>query len=201
MRGLSLYLRARRAPVAIGTSAFTTFVMWALWELNSDSVQAAQQMVVLSILLLVSALTMTLSGPDDELDATGALPWPARRAIHLLTVAALIGGLLLITQVTGARFGPMSLVLRDTAGLLGLSALSAALIGTAQAWFVPLGWTLAAIVFPQDGALLGRVLTWQTQEPSSTAAAVTAAALALAGLLAYTATGPARKAPADTAAQ
>ena len=42
-------------------------------------------------------------------------PWPVRRALHLLTALALIGGFLL-TQLTSARFGPPSLVLRDTAG-------------------------------------------------------------------------------------
>lgn len=201
MKGLHLYIRSRRAPVAIGTAAGITVLMWVLWEVSSDSDEAGLQMVVLGILLLVAALTMTLSGPDDELDKTGALFWPAWRALHLLTALVLIGGLLLITQFTGARFGPMSLVLRDTAGLLGLTALSAAVIGTAKAWFVPLGWTLAAILFPQGGDLLGRVLTWQAQEPPSRAAAVTATVLALIGLMAYTVTGPARNAPADAAWQ
>lgn len=201
MRGLHLYLRSRRAPVAISTAAGITVLMWVLWGLNSDSPEAGRQMVVLSILLLVAALTMTLSGPDDELDKTGALSWPVRRSLHLLIALVLIGGLLLVTQFTGARFGPMSLVLRDTAGLLGLTALSAALIGTAKAWFAPLGWTLAAVLFPQGDNLLGRVLTWQAQEPRSTAAGVTAAVLALAGLMAYTVAGPARNAPTEAAAQ
>ena len=201
MKGLRLYLRSRRAPVATGTAAGITVLMWVLWELNSDSPEAGLQMVVLSILLLVAALTMTLSGPDDELDRTGALLWPVRRAVHLLTALVLVGGLLLITQFTGARFGPMSLVLRDTAGLLGLTALSAAVIGTAKAWFVPLGWTMAAILFVQGDHLVGRVLTWQAQEPSSRAAAVTAGVLALAGLMAYTVIGPARTPPAEAAQQ
>ncbi|MGW4498255.1 hypothetical protein ACWENR_06505 [Micromonospora sp. NPDC004336] len=200
MRGLRLYLRSRRAPVAIGTAAGILVLMWVLWETSSDSPEAGSQMVVLSVLLMVAALTMTLSGPDDELDRTGALAWPARRALHLLTALVLIGGLLLITRFTGARFGPMSLVLRDTAGLLGLTALGAAVIGTAKAWFLPLGWTLAAVLFPRGDNLLGRVLTWQTQEPPSRAAAVTAATLAVTGLIAYAVTGPARRAPADAAA-
>ncbi|MCE0538766.1 hypothetical protein LWF15_25020 [Kineosporia rhizophila] len=201
MRGLILFLRARRAPLAMGTSVFVLVVLWVLWERSSDSPQAGLQMVVLSILLLVSALTMTLSGPDDELDETGAVPWPVRRAVHLLIVVVLVGGLMLITQLTGTRFGPMSLVLRDTAGLLGLSALSAAVIGTARAWFVPLGWTMAAVIFPRSDTLLSRVLTWQAQDPASTAAAVTATVLALTGLIAYTVMGPARGAPAEATAQ
>lgn len=50
----------------------------------------------------------------------------------------------------GARFGPAGLVVRDAAGLLGLTALGAVTIGIARAWFLPLGWTLAAILFPQS---------------------------------------------------
>ncbi len=76
----------------MGTSVFVLVVLWVLWERSSDSPQAGLQMVVLSILLLVSALTMTLSGPDDELDETGAVPWPVRRAVHLLIVVVLVGG-------------------------------------------------------------------------------------------------------------
>ncbi|NHC46980.1 hypothetical protein [Motilibacter aurantiacus] len=201
MKGLRLYLRSRRAPAATGSAAGILVVMWVLWESSSNSPEAGLQMVVLTILLLVAALTMTLSGPDDELDRTGALPWPALRALHLSTALVLIGGQLLITQLTGARFGPTSLALRDIAGLLGLTAASAAVIGTAKAWFVPLGWTLAAVLFPQGDSLLGRVLTWQAQEPSSRAAAVTATLLALTGLLAYAMTGPARKAPGDATTQ
>lgn len=156
---------------------------------------------MLTVLLLVAVLTMTLSGPDDELDETGALAWPARRALHLLSALVVVGGELLITQVTDARFGPVVLVLRDAAGLLGLTALSAAVIGTAKAWSVPLAWTLAAIAFPPRDSLLGRVLTWQTQEPPSSAAAVTATVLALTGLITHAMTGPARNAPAEAASQ
>lgn len=46
-------------------------------------------------------------------------------------------------------------MVRDAAGLLRVTALGAATIGTARAWFVPLGWTLGAILFPQLEPLAG----------------------------------------------
>jgi hypothetical protein len=99
--------------------------------------------------------------------------------------------------VTGARFGPAWLVVRDAAGLLGLTALGAATLGTARAWFLPLGWTLAAILFPQTEPVIGQILTWQAQPPATTAATVTAVLLALGGLIAYAGVGPARRSPAE----
>jgi hypothetical protein len=199
VRGLTLYLRSRRVPVALAAAGGCTVLMWSLWSVFSDTREAGLQMVILTVLLLVAALTATLGGPDDELEATAAFAWLPRRVAHLAAAFVVLVVLLLVTLATGARFGPAGLVVRDVAGLLGLTALSAATIGTARSWFLPLGWTLAAVLFPQSGALLGRVLTWQSQPSASTAAAVTAGLLALGGLVAYAVAGPARKAPAEAA--
>lgn len=201
MRWLALYLRSRNAPAALAVAVTGAALAWSLWSVSSDTRDAGLQMVILTVLLLVAALTVTLGGPDDALEATAALPWPRRRIAHLLAVFLIVAGLLLATLATGARFGPAWLVVRDAAGLLGLTALSAATLGTARAWFVPLGWTLAAVMFPQAEPLPGRILTWQAQDPASTAAAVTAGVLAVAGLVAYAVAGPARKAPAEAAQQ
>jgi hypothetical protein len=154
-------------------------------------------MVVLTVLLMVATLTATLGGPDDALEGTAGLPLLPRRVAHLLVAFLVVVVLLLATLATGARFGPGWLVVRDAAGLLGLTALGAATLGTARSWFLPLGWTLAAILFPRSEPVLGQVLTWQAQEPASTAATVTAGVLALGGLVAYAVAGPARRAPAE----
>ncbi|WP_328475370.1 hypothetical protein OHA21_18855 [Actinoplanes sp. NBC_00393] len=199
MRWLTLYLRSRRIPVALAAAGGGTVLMWTLWSVFSDSRDAGMPMVVLTVLLLVAALTATLGGPDDALERTAAIAWPRRRAAHLLVALLVVVALLLATLVTGARFGPAGLVVRDAAGLLGLTALGAAMFGTAKAWFLPLGWTLAAVLFPRGEPLLGRILTWQAQEPASTAAAITAGLLAVSGLIAYAVSGPARSAPAEAA--
>ncbi|WP_285551498.1 hypothetical protein [Actinoplanes regularis] len=197
MRWLLLYLRSRRAPMALAMAGGCTALMWSLWMVFSDSRDAGPELVVLTVLLLVAALTTTLVSPDGALERTAALSWPPRRAAHLMTALLLVVALLAATLVTPARFGPASLVARDAAGLLGLTALGATVISPSRSWFVPLGWTLAAILFPRSEGTLGPVLTWQTQAPGSGAAVVTALLLGVGGLVAYTVAGPARRATAE----
>jgi hypothetical protein len=199
MRWVTLYLRSRRVPAALAGAGVAGAVMWSLWSLSSNSRTVGPEMVVLTVLLLVAALTATLAGPDDALEVTAGLSWPPRRLAHLLGGFLAVVVLLAVTLATGARFAPVLLVVRDTAGLLGLTALGAATIGAPRAWFAPLGWTLPAVMFPRAEPLAGQIATWQTQPPSSTAAGVTAGLLALGGLIAYTAAGPARRAPAEAA--
>ena len=199
MSGLALHLRSRRVPGALAAAVGGTALMWTLWSVFSDSREVGLPLVILTVLLLVVALTATLGGADDELETTAAFSWLPRRAAHLVAAFVILVVLLAVTLATGARFGPAGLVVRDVAGLLGTTALGAAVIGTARSWFLPLGWTLAAVLFPQSEPLAGRVLTWQSQEAGSTAAAVTAGLLAVGGLVAYAVAGPARKAPAEAA--
>jgi hypothetical protein len=187
--------------MAVAVAGAFAATAWSLWSASSDSRVVGPQMVVLTVLLLVAALTATLGGPDDALEMTAGLRWPPRRVAHLLGAFLVVVALLGVTLATGARFAPAGLVTRDAAGLLGLTALGAATIGTARAWFLPLGWTLPAILFPRSEPLAGEILTWQAQPPSSTAAGVTAGLLALGGLIAYAAAGPARRAPAEAAQQ
>ncbi|GAA3920891.1 hypothetical protein [Actinoplanes auranticolor] len=197
MRWLTLYLRSRRAPMALAAAGSLAVLMWSLWSLFSDARDVGFQMVALTVLLLVVALTATLGGPDDALEGTAALRWPRRRVAHLLVALLVVVAPLLVTFATGAHFGPGWMVVRDAAGLLGLTALAAAATGTARAWFLPLAWTLAAALYPRTEPVLGQILTWQSQPPASTAAAVTAGLLALAGLVAYAVAGPARRPPAE----
>lgn len=199
MRWLRLYVRSRRAPAALAAAGGCAAVMWSLWTVFSNSREVGAPMVILTVLLMVAAVTATLAGPDDALERTAALPWPRRRAVHLLAALAVVLVPLLATLLTGARFGPAGVVIRDAAGLLGLTALGAATIGAARSWFLPLGWTLAAIVFPLPERLAGQILTWQSQAPGSEAATATAVLLAVGGLVAYAAAGPAPRAPAETA--
>jgi len=199
MRWLALYLRSRRVPIALAAAAGSTTVMWSLWSIFSNEREVGAPMVILTVLLLVAAITATLAGPDDALERTAALSWPPRRAAHLLAALAVVAGLLLATLVTGARFGPAWLVIRDAAGLLGLTALGAVTIGATRSWFLPLGWTLASIVFPLSGVKSSEILTWQSQIPGNKTAAVTAALLGVGGLIAYAVAGPARRAPAEAA--
>jgi hypothetical protein len=107
--------------------------------------------------------------------------------------------LLLATVATGARFSPAWLVVRDAAGLLGLTALGAVTLGVPRSWFLPLAWTLGAVVYPLSRPVLGQILTWQLQAPDNRPAAVIAGLFAVAGLVTYAVAGPARRAPAEAA--
>ncbi|GAA2331529.1 hypothetical protein OKJ48_11415 [Streptomyces kunmingensis] len=191
MRGLTLYVRSRRAPAAFGAALAGTVLAWLPATVFSDRGEVGGPVLVLTVLLLVAVSTTTLGGPDDTLDRTAARPWTWLRMSHLATVLGCVVILLAATLLTGTRFGPFGCVVRDAAGLLGLTALGAVTVGTARSWFLPLGWTLGAAAFPGTGTV-GAVLTWQTQAPDSRPAVVVAAVLAAAGLAAYVSRGPRR---------
>ncbi|MEU7869033.1 hypothetical protein [Dactylosporangium sp. NPDC049140] len=173
MRWLGLYLRSRRVPAALALAVAVAGLAWF--------VRADVRLGALTAMLAVVAFGAGLGAPDEALERTGAVHWPARRAVHLGAVAVLVAGLV------GARFEPLAVVVRDVAGLLGLAALGAAVLGAAHAWVAPLLWTLVAVL-----PLLGpsadvrmQVAAWPVQPAATAAALVCALALAAAGLAAY----------------
>ncbi|NEB00980.1 hypothetical protein [Streptomyces sp. SID13726] len=196
MRGLLLYARSRQVPAALAAATAATALAWLLATMTSGEGEVGRTTLVLTVLLLVSVVTTTLSGPDDTLDRTAARPWARLRTSHLATALTCVLALLLATLLTGTRFGPLGCAFRDTAGLLGLTALGAATVGTARSWFLPLGWTLAAVTFPAPGTA-GETLTWQAQPYDSLPAAVIAAVLATSGTTAYVIRGPRHRTPSD----
>ncbi|MEV4821862.1 hypothetical protein [Micromonospora sp. NPDC049274] len=189
---MTLHLRARRVPLALAASVGGAALIWALWLTLSPERDAILLLVVLTVMLMVAVLSTTLAGPDEDLERTAALRWPWRRAVHLLAALALVLVVLLATQPTGARFGPAALVVRDSAGLLGLTALCATVAGVTRAWFLPLGWAVVAAMFPQSSTW-GALATWPGQPHTSRPAAVAAAVLAVTGLVTYAFRGPARR--------
>ncbi|MCI3244235.1 hypothetical protein [Streptomyces spinosisporus] len=192
MNGLTLYVRSRQVPAAFGAATAGTTVAWLSARAFGGTGEVGGVVLVLTVLLLVSVATATLGGPDDTLDRTSARPWGWLRMSHLATALAGVLVLLLTTLLTATRFGPFGCVVRDAAGLLGLTALGAATVGTSRSWFLPLGWTLGAATFRGAGTA-GEALTWQTQAPDSRPAAMVAAALATAGTIAYVSRGPRRR--------
>jgi hypothetical protein len=188
--------------MAVAATAGSVAVMWSLWSAFSDTRDVGVPMVILTVLLAVAMVTVTLAGPDDALDRTGALPWRPRRAAHLLAALAIVLLLLLATLATGARFGPAWLAIRDTAGLLGLTALAAVTIGAARSWFPTLAWTLgtlAAMTMSLPDTAWIQVLTWQARPPGNLPANLTAGLLTIAGLISYATIGPAPRSPAEAA--
>ncbi|MFI7550772.1 hypothetical protein ACIBQ2_13570 [Micromonospora sediminimaris] len=187
-----LYLRSRRVPLALIAAVGGAAVVWGLCLAFAKERDVTAMVVVMTVLLMVAVLSSTLAGPDENLDRTASMRWPWRRAVHLLAGLVVVLAVLLVTRYTGARFGPAALVSRDAAGLLGLTALCATVVGAARSWFLPLGWTTVAVMYPQQG-VWGATATWQGQPAESDAAMLIAAVLALGGLIAYSIVGPARR--------
>ncbi|NJC70681.1 hypothetical protein HC031_13295 [Planosporangium thailandense] len=201
MRWLGLYLRSRGVPVALAVSVCVVAVVWGLFLGFSHHRDAGMRLVALAVMLAVVPVATTLAGPDDALERTASLPWPPRRAAHLLAALAVVTGLLLATQATAARFGPATVVLRDAAGLLGLTALGAAFLGAHRCWFAPVGWTLVVVPFLQPGGkAYEQGLAWMLQASGSRPATAVAVTLALVGAAAYTALGCPRRPASDPAA-
>jgi hypothetical protein len=185
-RPLWLYLRSRRVPAAVAGSAVAVAVVAAAWSGLTDRAEVTAGLAVLTTALAAAPLGPTLAGHDPALEKTAALPWPPRRVAHLLLCGAVVAGLLAAARLAGADFGPVPVLLRNTAGLIGLTGLGAALAGARAAWQVPVAWAaLAAFTAAPGGPRWRQAALWMVQEPGNRVAAVTAAALLLAGVAAY----------------
>ncbi|WP_018907674.1 hypothetical protein [Salinispora arenicola] len=194
MRWLVLYLRCRGVPAASVAVVAAVLTTWSLWTGFSDARQVDTFLVMLTIALLVAAAGGTLAGPDEALERTASVPWPPRRAVHLLVTFAVLVLLLALTLVTDARFTSFERVVRDVTGLLGLTALGAAALGAHRAWFLPLSGTVLAVIFVRYDTAFSRLASWPLQPVDVTAAAVIAAVLGLAGAVAYISRGSAPRA-------
>ncbi|MFF5232324.1 hypothetical protein [Dactylosporangium sp. NPDC000521] len=185
-RGLRLYLRSRRVPVAVAGSAGAVALVAAAWSSMMDRAGVPAGLAVLTTAMAAAPFCPTLAGPDPALDRTAALPWPPRRAAHLVACCIVVAALLLAARPFGADFGPVWVVLRNTAGLIGVIGLGAAVAGARAAWQVPVAWAaLAAFMVAPGGPRWRHAALWMVQEPGNRIATVTAATLLVAGVAAY----------------
>ncbi|MEO3926088.1 hypothetical protein ABGB07_19790 [Micromonosporaceae bacterium B7E4] len=197
-----MYLRSRRVPLALTTAAAAVAATWALWLVFGETATISPRLLSLTVMLAAVAFAHTLTGADDALDRTASVNWPVRRAGHLVATATAIIALLLATTASSdARFEPLALVLRDTTGMFGLTALGAALLGAARSWIAPLTWTLVAVLpfMGPSPRLNMQVAGWLVQPAGTTAATVCATVLAVSGLLAYTLRGGPPRPASETA--
>ncbi|GLY92904.1 hypothetical protein [Actinoplanes sp. NBRC 103695] len=185
-RWLPLYLRSRRVPLTATISLAAVALVAVLWSAGADRPEVDPSLAALTVVLGLAPLITTLAGDDDALEKTAALPWPPRRVLHLIGAGAFVAVMLLSARAAGADFGPAWQIIRNSAGLAGLIGLGVALVGTRLAWTVPIVWTaLQAMLAAPGGPGWRQCLFWLIQPVSSVPAAVTAAALLVAGLLTY----------------
>ncbi|WP_427164110.1 hypothetical protein ACQF4J_00225 [Streptomyces sp. C1-1] len=83
MTALTLYVRSRRGPAALGTALAGAVTAWLLAAVSDQKSQVTGVVLPLTVLVLVAVLTTTLGGPDDALDRTAARPWGWLRMAHL----------------------------------------------------------------------------------------------------------------------
>jgi hypothetical protein len=195
MRLLLLYIRSRRVPTTLAGAVASIAALW--WIDQATDHRVAGRLALLAVVSGIVAASPGLAGPDVDLDRTAAIGWAPRRAAHLLAAGATVIGIIAATALSGDELAPAGQVTRDAAGMVGLLALGAVLLGASLAWIAPLTWTLLAMtgltqLWPPsaDTATYQRILTWMIQPAESTVAGWTAAGLAAVGILAYAIVGP-----------
>ncbi|MFI5905996.1 hypothetical protein [Dactylosporangium sp. NPDC051541] len=160
--------------------------MTAAWAGMMERAEVPAGLAVLTTALAAAPFGSTLAGPDPALDRTAALPWPPRRALHLIGCGVVVAVLLLAARAFGADFGSVGVVLRNSAGLVGVIGLGAALAGARGAWPVPVAWAaFAAFTAAPGGPRWRQIALWMVQESGNRIAAVTAVVLLVAGVVAY----------------
>ncbi|GAB2713383.1 hypothetical protein GCM10010442_37390 [Kitasatospora kifunensis] len=183
-----LYARSRQVPASAAVVTLTALVVWALTQGSTDSEELGIAALVLST--NVAAASVGLSGQDAALDRTAAIRWMPRRAAHVLLIGAIAGAALLVLQAAGVKLAPTEVVVRDSAGLVGLAALGATLCGAQYAWTLPTGWLALTLLAPPPGGTAGQVVSWMILPPATTAATGTAWALLATGTVLYAVAGP-----------
>jgi hypothetical protein len=198
VRWLALYLRSRSAPAALAAALGSVAALWWLHQALDDP-EPRPLLALLAAVAGTAAIAPGLAGADRDLDRTAAIAWPPRRAAHLAVGAAVVVGLLAATALTGDPLAPAGPIVRDVAGLGGLVALGAAILGAARAPLLPVAWTLLVLRFspalggtPPSRPGYKQALTWMIQPDGTTAATAAAVLLGVGGALAYAVLGPRR---------
>ncbi|MFI7504880.1 hypothetical protein ACIBVL_41705 [Streptomyces sp. NPDC049687] len=195
MRWLTLYARSRQVPASLAAVLISAMAMGELTRDGSGGSGDAR-MPVLVLATGVMAASVGLGGQDLGLDRTAAVRWVPRRAAHVLLAGAVVAAAVLTARAVNGGMGEgiatTAFVVRDSAGLMGLAALGAALAGGQYAWTLPFAWLSFALFAPPPTSAPMRVATWMML-PSGTAAGTwTALVLTAAGTAAYAAAGPRR---------
>ncbi|MFD6227537.1 hypothetical protein ACFWFZ_11740 [Streptomyces sp. NPDC060232] len=189
MRWLALYARSRQVPASLAAVVISTVAVWALAR---DGGPGDPRLAVLVLATGAMAVSIGLSGQDLALDRTAAIRWVPRRAAHVLLFGAVVGTALLTVQVMGEDLATTAFVVRDSAGLMGLVALGAAVSGGQYAWTLPFAWLAFSFFAPPATSVPMQVATWMLLPPDTAAGTWTALVLAVAGTAAYAFAGPRR---------
>ncbi|MFF3895197.1 hypothetical protein ACFYY3_18760 [Streptomyces sp. NPDC001812] len=191
MRWLTLYARSRQVPASLATVVISAVAAWALSR-NGGEEPGDLRLPALVLAMGAMAASIGLSGQDLALDRTASIRWVPRRAAHVLLAGAVVGTVLLTVRAMGETMATTAFVVRDSAGLMGLAALGAALSGGQYAWTPPFAWLSFAFFAPPPTSVPTQVASWILLPPGTAAGTWTALALTVAGTTAYAVAGPRR---------
>jgi hypothetical protein len=187
MRGLVLYARSRQVLAAlialVAAAVIVWFATYQTWSLLAAS---------LAITSAAALASIGLSGQDADLDRTAAIRWPLRRFGHLFLIGLAVAGAVLTIQTAGQDHVATGLILRNTAGTVGLAAIATTMFGSRFGWTLPLACLGIAPMVPSRSDTTNEVAAWMLRPAGTTAATVTAAILCIGGVLLYALVGPRR---------
>ncbi|AGP52127.1 hypothetical protein [Streptomyces rapamycinicus] len=191
MRWLTLYARSRQVPASLAAVVMSTVTVWALARDGSGG-PGDPRLPALVLAAGAMAVSTGLSGQDLALDRTAAIRWAPRRAVHVLLAGAVVAVVLLAVQATGKDMATAAFVVRDSAGLMGLAAVGAAVCGGQYAWTLPFAWLSFSFFAPHPTSVPTQVASWMLLPPGTAAGTWTALVLTIAGTTAYAVAGPRR---------
>ncbi|CAM5724631.1 hypothetical protein SALBM311S_00567 [Streptomyces alboniger] len=191
MRWLTLYARSRQVPASLAAVLIGAVTVWALAR-DGNAGPVDPRMPVLVLTTGAMAVSVGLGGQDLALDRTAAIRWIPRRAAHVLLAGVAVAASLLTVQTMGVSMATTAFVVRDSAGLMGLVALGAALSGGQYAWTLPFAWLSLVFLAPPPTSTPMHVAMWMLLPPGTAAGTWTALVLAVVGTTAYAVAGPSR---------
>ncbi|BCB74636.1 hypothetical protein GCM10022251_75050 [Phytohabitans flavus] len=187
-----LYLRAREVPAAAALLPVTMLAVGVLANASAGPSSTAPAVVgVCAALLGVAFVGTTLGSADAVLEHTAAIRWWPRRTVHLVAGTIAVVLLLLAVDLAGPSLATTAELVRNTLGLIGVTALCASFTGSRLSWCPAAAWTLLAVVAGPRSSGAGQVLSWMLQPADARTAATTAALLAVSGAASYILAGPA----------
>lgn len=191
MRWLMLYARSRQVPASLAAVVISTVTVWALAQ-DGGGGPGDQRLPALVLAVGAMALSTGLGGQDLALDRTAAIRWAPRRAVHVLLAGAVVAMVPLAMQATGKDLATAAFVVRDSAGLMGLAAVGAAVCGGTYAWTLPFAWLSFSFSVPPPTSVPTQVASWMLLPPGTAAGTWTALVLTIVGTTAYAVAGPRR---------
>jgi hypothetical protein len=191
VRWLTLYARSRQVPASLAAVVASAVAVWALARYGGEA-PGDPRLPVLVLAAGAMAASVGLGGQDFALERTAEIRWVPRRAAHVLLAGTVVGAVLLSVQIMGEDMATTAFVVRDSAGLMGLVALGAALSGGQYAWTLPFAWLSFTFFAPPATSTPMRVATWMLLPPGTAAGTWTALVLTVAGTTAYAFAGPRR---------